>query len=248
MLGSYKAVGKNPVAAFAVGEILNIVKDKIDIKDRVNELLVQTINESVNVIDLYDPFTLKGNLEGFVGQLKSCALDCGRAIDESSLSDEQKDTKLRHLLSSSRIAQHPQGAVDVNQMALMIELALYLTLLLNNDFLVKIPEHGTGFGVQRPWGDRTPIEASPLDVANYPKPIVPETGFGYFGKQQYIEARRPGKLVENRIDELCLRLLRVNRAYTDGFSAGVRSLGMAQTHLNHMCNALTPFHILVVRS
>ena len=248
MLGTYEAIGNNAVAMFATGKFIDIIKDNIDIKKKVQDIINSAISDLKNTLQLEDPLSLKIKMSGYIDRLHLCVNDSARSVDESSLRDEQKDFYLRYLLNISPIAQRPMGVVQIDRMAKLIELALYLVWLLENDYLVTVPAHGVAFGVQRPMGSRLPINASPLDTKNYPKPVKPSAGFGYFGEEKYIDIRRPEKIVEDRIDELCSKLFKIDGAYSSGFSAGIRGLAIAEKLLTRLSNVLTPLQPLVVKS
>jgi hypothetical protein len=189
-LATYNAIAENAGAKFAIGKVLDLVKDEAGKK--IKESVTRAMANSRDLLST-SPLSRDKQLNSWLIDHKLLAFDAAKAIEDSrSMSNDAKE-KAYVQLRLAPIANKPQSKIDVNALAPKIELGFYMIWLLDSDELVtqEIPASGYSPGKY----SSKPIDALP-NSPEYPKP----------GKDQWIGVSRPGGDVEDRIDALHKKL------------------------------------------
>jgi hypothetical protein len=191
-LATYNAVLENASAKFAVGKVLDIVKDETGKK--IKDAATRTMSNSRDLIST-SPLSRDKQLNSWLLNHQLLANDAAQAIESSrSMSNDAKD-KAYLQLRLAPIANRPQGKIVPVELALKLELGLYMIWILDSDELISQTMVATEYFAGEYISE--PIDALPSSP-QYPKPA----------KNQWIGVRRPGGDVEDRIDELHKKLFK----------------------------------------
>jgi hypothetical protein len=213
-LSVYNAVASNATAKFAVGKVLDVVKDEAGKK--IKDAVVQAMSNSQGLLDV-DPFNRDKQLHSWLVNHQLASTDAAEAIEaDRSMNDAAKEQAYVRLRAAP-IANRPSGRLDPNKLAPRIELGFYMVWLLESDTLETeiIPSGPYGGGRYT----SKPIQVMPSDP-RYPKSNTDRSR----GPVQWVAVKRPGSTVEDRIDVLN-RQLRGHAFYEPGGWFGKREDG-----------------------
>lgn len=190
-LATYKAISEDATVKFAVGKVLDLVKDEAGkkIKDAAKRAMANTRDLLAT-----SPLSRDKQLNSWLIDHKLLAFDAAKAIEDNRTMTNDAKEKAYAELRLAPIASRPSSRVDPGKLAPKIELGFYMIWLLDSDELVTqevapvSPYYAGKYS-------STPIDALP-NSPEYPKP----------GKDQWIGVTRPGGDVEDRIDALHKKL------------------------------------------
>lgn len=192
VLRVYNAVGANPTAVFALGKVLDVVKDQAG--KTIKDAVVQAMQHSSGLLAT-DPLNRDKQLNSWLLNHKILAFDAASAIEnDRSLNGAAKDHAFA-LLRQAPIASRPQGRIDIDRLALKIELGFYMIWLLDSDELVTQVLPDSYYGPGRYTSKR--IDEMPSSP-RYPRANV-RPGVA---NPSWVGVTRPGRDVEDRIDEV----------------------------------------------
>jgi hypothetical protein len=195
-LATYNAVVENAGAKFAIGKVLDLVKEEAGKK--IKEAVTRAMTNSRDVLST-SPLSRDKQLNSWLLDHKLLAYDAAKAIEDSKTMSNDAKEKAYVQLRLAPIANRPKSKIIPATLALKIELGFYMIWLLDSDMLNTqiIPPSGYYPGKS----SSKPIDALPSSP-EYPKP----------GTDQWISVSRPGGDVEDRIDELN-KILRGKKFY-----------------------------------
>ncbi len=237
-LARYEALAADATTKFAVGKVLDIVKN--DVGKTIKDAVTKAMTNTTNLFDS-DPLNRDKQLNSWLLEHKLAALDAGKAIEDSRvLTSSAKDAAFAQLRLAP-IANRPNAVLASNPLAEKIEHGFYMVWLLDSDALVT--QTAAPMGYFPGSYSSTPIDVLPSS------PLYPRSrGDG----RQWVGVSRPGGDVEDRIDELNKKLLG-KKFYESGFFGKddrlkLQEVRAAEQVLQWLSNATQPLEALGVRS
>lgn len=205
----FRTLRKNEGMAFAVGGLIDHVKGEVREKtDKIATHYLQAISSTISP----EPIVQLLQMDSIIRAHVNCAIRSAQAIEESSMTQQEKSAAYKPLLTAP-LANTPRVRALQSKATLseLIELTFYLATVLDSDSLITWPATYAGAGeggaidnARR--ATSAPIVARPSDSAAYPLFRRPRPDFyGNVPPYQSIAISRAGGDIQSRTNELCTK-------------------------------------------
>ena len=205
----FRIIRKNEGAAFAVGKFIDAASGSI--KSNA-EKIATTYLQDVSSVLSPEPLVQFLDMDSFMRANVNCAIRMAQMIEQNSdLNDAQKTDAYAPLKNAPLYNKPVKRQSKYNaRLDELIELTFYLSAVLDSDSLISWPAASTmggtaGMMSETRGATSTPINQRPT-APDYPKPAMPQPGFGYTPAHKSVGISRGGSEIQKRTNELCMKV------------------------------------------